>query len=58
MSEQNLIVNSIGFWVAIGLAIGAGIGVALHNIPLGGGIGLVIGAAIGGIRKIKINKKP
>ena len=31
----------------IGLAVGAGAGVALGSIPLGAGVGVVLGAAIG-----------
>ena len=33
-------------WIGIGLAIGAGVGVALDNIALGISIGMVIGAGI------------
>jgi hypothetical protein len=35
----------IGYWMAIGTAIGAGLGVALDNIGVGVAIGVVIGAA-------------
>jgi F0F1-type ATP synthase membrane subunit c/vacuolar-type H+-ATPase subunit K len=34
---------SMGYW----MAIGAGVGVALHNIGMGVAIGIVLGAAIG-----------
>jgi hypothetical protein len=33
-------------WIGIGLAIGAGVGVALDNIALGISIGMLIGAII------------
>ena len=33
-------------WVGIGLAIGAGVGVALDNLALGISIGMLIGAGI------------
>ena len=38
--------QSTGYWIAIGLAIGAGIGVALDNLAIGAGIGIAIGAAL------------
>jgi hypothetical protein len=39
--------KSMGMWVAIGVAIGAGVGVALDNIALVMGIGIALGVAIG-----------
>lgn len=33
-------------WIGIGLAIGAGVGVALNDIPLGIGLGMLIGGLI------------
>jgi len=33
-------------WIGIGLVIGAGIGAALNDIPLGIGLGMLIGAII------------
>jgi len=39
--------SNMGTAVALGLAFGAGIGAALHNVALGAGIGLVFGAALG-----------
>jgi hypothetical protein len=37
----------IGMWLGIGVAIGAGIGVAIKNIAVGAGAGVAVGAAIG-----------
>ena len=39
--------RDMGITVALGLTLGAGVGVVLHNIALGAGIGLVFGAALG-----------
>jgi len=40
-----------GYWrergMAIGIALGCGVGVAMHNIALGVGIGVALGAGIG-----------
>jgi len=33
-------------WIGIGLVIGAGVGAALNDIPLGIGLGMLIGAII------------
>jgi hypothetical protein len=33
-------------WIGAWLAIGAGMGTAIHNIPVGAGIGIIIGAGI------------
>jgi len=56
MSAQNRIAKPFTFWIAIGLAIGAGLGVVFHNIPIGAGAGLAIGAALGGVHMLKNNK--
>jgi hypothetical protein len=39
--------RNIGITVALGLAFGAGIGAALHNIALGAAVGLLFGAVAG-----------
>jgi hypothetical protein len=39
--------RKMGTTVALGLAFGAGIGVALHNIALGAAVGLLFGAVAG-----------
>lgn len=33
-------------WLGIGVALGAGIGVALGNVALGAGVGIALGAAM------------
>ena len=38
---------SMGTWMAIGVAVGAGLGVAMDNLPIGVAIGIAIGAGIG-----------
>ncbi len=38
-------------WIGIGLAIGAGLGVVFHNIPVGVGMGIALGAALGALHK-------
>ena len=43
-------------WLAIGVAVGAGAGVAMDNIPIGAGLGVVIGLAIS-IANYLYNKK-
>jgi len=35
-----------GYWLGLGIAIGAGIGVALGSIAIGAGIGVALGAAL------------
>jgi hypothetical protein len=40
-------------WVGIGLAIGAGVGLALHDLPLGIGAGMLVGAIISIMQKRK-----
>ena len=39
--------RNMGTTVALGLAFGAGIGAALHNIAVGVAVGLLFGAALG-----------
>jgi hypothetical protein len=39
--------RNMGTTVALGLAFGAGIGAALHNIAIGAAVGLLFGAALG-----------
>ena len=39
--------KSLALWIGIGLAVGAGVGVAMQNIGAGVGGGLVLGIAIG-----------
>ncbi len=34
-------------WVSIGLALGAGLGFALGNFPLGAAVGVALGAGLG-----------
>ena len=38
--------NQAGYWLAVGVALGAGIGVALHNIAIGVAIGAGVGVAM------------
>ena len=33
-------------WIAIGIALGAGVGVAMKNVPIGVGIGAVFGVLV------------
>ena len=40
-------VRTLGRWIAIGVGIVAGAGVALDNIAIGMGVGIALGAAIG-----------
>ena len=44
------------FWLGIGLAVGAGFGVAIENVAVGICIGLVIGIAVGNAKKEKQDK--
>jgi hypothetical protein len=46
----------LAFWIPIGVAVGAGIGVALHNIPVGVGFGVAIGAVIGATQLLRAKK--
>ena len=36
--------NSRPIWIAVGVAVGSGVGVAIDNIALGVGIGIALGA--------------
>jgi len=38
--------NAGALWLILGIPIGCGIGIALHNLALGVGIGLFLGATI------------
>jgi hypothetical protein len=38
--------NAGAVWLILGIPIGCGIGIALHNLALGVGIGLFLGATI------------
>ena len=40
--------STMEFWIAVGLVLGAGVGVAADNLAAGMGAGLVLGIAIGG----------
>ncbi|MGQ4659533.1 hypothetical protein [Lysobacter sp. F6437] len=42
--------KALAFGAAIGLALGAGVGVVFDNIALGAGVGLVIGVVFGLMR--------
>ena len=44
-------------WVGAGLAVGAGVGVAMDNIALGVGLGLFVGALISLIYSARNKKK-
>jgi hypothetical protein len=39
--------NPLALWIAIGLTMGAGTGVALDNLILGVGVGITLGVAVG-----------
>jgi hypothetical protein len=43
-------------WLGVGVALGAGIGVAMDNIAIGAGIGVAIGAAMAATHQL-LNKK-
>ena len=45
-----------GHWIGFGVAIGAGMGVALGNIALGMGVGVALGAAMAVGQKKKSNR--
>jgi F0F1-type ATP synthase membrane subunit c/vacuolar-type H+-ATPase subunit K len=49
--------QSYGYWIAIGLAIGAGIGVALDNLAIGVSIGLAIGVALSAVQSQRNKNK-
>ena len=36
-------------WIGIGVAIGAGLGVAFDNIPVGTGMGVALGVMLGAV---------
>ena len=38
--------RSVGYWIAIGLAIGAGLCIKLDNLPIGMAMGVAIGIAL------------
>ncbi|RPJ26983.1 MAG: hypothetical protein EHM33_09580 [Chloroflexi bacterium] len=42
-----------GYWMTIGLALGAGIGLALDNLPIGVAIGMAVGVAIDAAQRHK-----
>ena len=39
--------SRMGFYMVLGIGVGAAIGTALHNVAMGVGIGVAIGAALG-----------
>jgi zinc transporter ZupT len=39
--------NQIGQWLAIGISIGASLGIIFHNIPIGVALGIMLGTSIG-----------
>lgn len=39
--------RKMGLFVALGIAIGCGLGMVFHNIPIGTGLGAVAGLAVG-----------
>lgn len=43
-------------WIAIGIAIGAGLGVAIHNMAVGLSIGLLLGTGVDTALSQKKNK--
>jgi hypothetical protein len=54
--------RNMGTTVALGLAFGAGIGAALHNIAIGVAVGLLFGAALGLFADralfVKVDRRP
>ena len=44
-------------WVGVGVALGAGIGVAMDNIAIGAGIGVAIGAAMAATQQLLNRRK-
>ena len=42
-----------GLWLAVGITIGAGVGVALKNIALGVGLGVAFGCVLNALRRPK-----
>ena len=45
--------NNLGFWIAIGVAIGTSIGIATDNLQIWLPLGITIGALIILIKKLK-----
>lgn len=41
--KKKMIRSQMGAGIAIGLMLGAGVGVAIQNIPVGMGVGLLLG---------------
>jgi hypothetical protein len=41
--------DNVAMWIGVGVAIGAGIGVAFGQVAIGAGIGVAFGVAIGGM---------
>jgi hypothetical protein len=39
--------SPLGLWIAIGVAVGAGLGVVTHNMAVCVGVGLLLGTAVG-----------
>ena len=48
--------DQLSLWLAIGIAMGAGLGIVFHNISLGVAIGLILGTSIG-VAMSQKNKK-
>jgi hypothetical protein len=36
-------------WIGIGVAVGAGLGVVFHNMPVGAGVGVALGVALAAV---------
>ncbi len=49
--------NGMGFWLPIGVALGAGIGVAMNNLAVGIGAGIAIGVGIGAATEARKQNK-
>ena len=47
MAGKRVSSSPLGLWIAIGIVLGAGVGVATDNIAAGLGGGLVLGVAVG-----------
>jgi hypothetical protein len=58
MGSSNRPSKPYGFWVAIGMAIGIGVGVALNHLAIGMVTGIAIGAGIGFIHQWKDKQRP
>jgi|UPI00037339C1 hypothetical protein len=46
--------EAIGFWLAIGVAIGTGLGIAFDNIGMGTALGISLGLVIGAVTGKKL----